>query len=76
MNMTPSDFDTIWSYVLGKNAPALEIVDIKDFFRIYIACSRGRITANSRLTAKSMVSRAEDFYYAFTLKTGTETDER
>lgn len=75
MNTTPPDFDTTRSRVLGKNAPALGLVDIKDFFCFYVACSCGRITTNGKLTAESMVSRAEDFYCAFTLETGTKTEE-
>ncbi|KAI8309479.1 hypothetical protein K4K61_001645, partial [Colletotrichum sp. SAR11_59] len=75
MNTTPPDFDTTRARVLGKNAPAPGLADIKDFFRFYIACSRGRITTNGKPTAESMVSRAEEFYRAFTLETGTETEE-
>ena len=57
----------------GVDAP--DLATVKDFLRVYIATSRGKIDENERPTVDSVKTFAEWFFADFTRITGIPTDE-
>ena len=56
----------------AKGAPAPSIVEVKDFLRLYVMQSTGRI--NNHASMESVKTNADWFYAGFTRVTGTPTD--
>ena len=70
--MKPDDVeDTIF-----RNASAPILEDVKDFLRFVALASKSDLTKNGRMSAESLVTEVENFFRAFTDKTGIETDPK
>lgn len=50
---------------MWKGRPALDLATVRDFLRFHASCSRGRLDANGRITAESLVTFAEWFFAAY-----------
>ena len=61
-------------HYLHQGVEAPDLATIKDFFRFYIATSRGRIVAKP--TVDAINTNAEWFLAGFTRVTGTEINEK
>lgn len=71
--LQPPDEAPAVKHYLGNGVEAPDLATVKDFFRFYVATSRGRIV--DKVTVKSVKSEAEKFFAGFTRRTGTATDD-